>query len=283
MQKTVLFLALLFSLQLHAQKIEGVWEGTLFLNGNAKTTMKIRMEIVERDSSNYFGILYSRGIEKNTIYGCDYFISGTKERNTVNFKWQNVQRAVAMEKYECRMFELLKLGYRKKDSVQRLLGSWVWKDEREDLINFTKVSDDISDMGQDEISGYVNDMYEEYESSGVVLAVEDRLPKKILELPVDSSDVIVEFTTIDSSMHDSISVYINGNVIAKEQNLARKPLRLRLKGMGPGTNDLLVVSASLVQPKLNIQMKIIYGGDLNNYTIQPGFASNSLVLFNRKE
>lgn len=283
MQKTLLFLALLFSFQLHAQKIEGVWEGTLFLNGNAKTTMKIRMEIAERDSSNYFGILYSRGIEKNTIYGCDYFISGTRERNTVNFKWQKVQRAVAMDKYECRMFNRLQLSYRKKDSAEVLAGKWVWEEGRRDDISFTKVSDAISDMAQDEISGYIKDLYEEYESSGVLLAVEDRLPKKILELPIDSTDVIVEFSTIDSSMHDSISVYINGNFIAEVHNLARKPLRLRLKELGPGTNDLLIVSASRVQPKLNIQMEIIYRGELNAYTIQPGFTSSSLVLFNRKE
>ena len=283
MQKTLLFLALLFSFQLHAQKIEGVWEGTLFLNGNAKTTMKIRMEIAERDSSNYFGILYSRGIEKNTIYGCDYFISGTRERNTVNFKWQKVQRAVAMDKYECRMFNRLQLSYRKKDSAEVLAGKWVWEEGRRDDISFTKVSDAISDMAQDEISGYIKDLYEEYESSGVLLAVEDRLPKKILELPIDSTDVIVEFSTIDSSMHDSISVYINGNFIAEVHNLARKPLRLRLKELGPGTNDLLIVCASRVQPKLNIQMEIIYRGELNAYTIQPGFTSSSLVLFNRKE
>lgn len=245
--------------------------------------MKIRMEIVERDSGNYFGILYSRGIDRNTIYGCDYFISGTKERNTVNFKWQKVQRAVAMNEYECQTFELLKMGFRKKDSVQILQGSWVWQDEREDLISFTKVSNAISDMAQDEISGYVKDLYEEYESSGILLAVEERLPKKILELQVDSTDVIVEFATIDSVKHDSISIYFNGNVIAQYHDLLRKPLRLRLKGMEPGANDMLVVSASLVQPKLTIQMKIIYAGEMNAYTIQPGFAVNSLVLFNRKE
>ncbi len=252
--------------------------------------MKIRMEIVEKDSSNYFGILYSRGIDRNTIYGCDYFISGTKERNTVNFKWQKVQRAVAMKGYECRMFELLKLVYRKKDSVQTLKGRWVWQNVqitsteiREDHINFTKVSDAVSDMAQDEISSSVKNPYHQYESSRVLLAVKDRLTKKILELPVDSTDVIVEFSTIDSSMHDSISVYFNGDFIAEVHNLARKPLHLRLNGMGPGTNDLLIVSASLVQPKLNIQMQIIYQGILNACTIHPGFTSNSFVLFNRKE
>ncbi len=282
MQKTVLFLALLFSIQLHAQKIEGVWEGTLIIRGDVKTTMRIRMEIVEKDSS-YFGILYSRGVDKSTVYGCDYFIAGSLQKNEIVFKRQKVQRAVAMNEYACSMFQLLELGYRKKDSAETLQGKWVWRGDREDIINCTKVSDAISDMAQDEISGYVKDLYEEYESSGILLAVEDRLPKKILELPVDSTDVIVEFSTIDSSTHDSISVYINGNFIAEVHDLARKPLRLRLKELGPGTNDLLVVSASRVQPKLNIQMEIIYQGELNVYTIQPGFVSSSLVLFNRKE
>ncbi len=263
--------------------MEGVWEGTLFLKANTKATMKIRMEIVERDDAGFFGILYSRGIEKNTIYGCDYFISGIKEGNTVSFKWQKVQRAVAMEEYECRMFELLKLGYREKDSVQTLQGSWVWKDDREDAISFTKVSDAISDMAQDEIDVYVRNVYEQYEASGILLAVEDRLPKKIIELPVDSTDVIVEFSTIDSVKHDSISVYFNGKVIAELHDLLKKPLRLRLKGMAAGANDLLVVSESIVERKLTIQMKIIYRGELNAYTIQPGFTGNSLVVFNRKE
>ncbi len=282
MQKLLLFSALLFSLQLHAQKIEGVWEGSLLIRGDTKTTMRIRMEIVEKDSS-YFGILYSRGVDKSTVYGCDYFIAGSFQKNKIVFKRQKVQRAVAMNEYECSMFQILQLSYRKKDSVETLQGSWVWRGDGKDVINCTKVSDAISDMAQDEISGYVKDLYEEYESSGILLAVEDRLPKKIIELPVDSTDVIVEFSTIDSSMHDSISVYINGNLIADVHNLARKPLRLRLKELGAGTNDLLIVSESRVQPKLNIQMIIIYRGELNAYTIQPGFVSSSLVLFNRKE
>lgn len=283
MQKLLLFSALLFSLQLHAQKIEGVWEASLFLYGNTKTPMKIRMEIVEKDSGGYFGILYSRGIEKNIIYGCDYFISGTKERNTIKFKWQKIQRAVGMHKYECRMFNRLQLSYRKKDSAQLLAGKWVWEEGRRDEISFTKVSDAISDMAQDEISTYVKDLYEEYESSGILLAVEDRLSKKILELPVDSTDVIVEFSTIDSSMHDSISVYMNGESIANKYKLIQKPLRFRLKELPPGTNDLVVVNESMLQPKLNILMKIIYQGQINQLTIQPGFTINSLILLTRKE
>jgi len=283
LQKTLLLLALLFSFQLHAQKIDGVWEGTLFLYGSSKTTMKIRMEIVEKDSSNYFGILYSRGIDRNTIYGCDYFISGTRERNTVNFKWQKVQRAVAMDKYECRLFNRLQLSYRKKDSAQVLAGKWVWEEGRRDEINFTKVSDAVSDMAQDEISAYVNDLYEQYETTGIILPVQERLMKKTVDLQIDSSDVVVEFSTIDSSKHDSISVYINGNIIAESYNLLQKSLRVRVKQLPEGANDLLVVSESLVQHKLNIQVKLIFNGEVNASTIQPGFTSNSLIILTRKD
>lgn len=282
MQKFLLFSALLFSLQLHAQKAEGVWEGTLFLNGSAKTPLKIRMEIVEQDSS-CFGILYSRGLEKNTIFGCDYFVTGFRNNNNISLKWQKVQRSIGMSNNDCRMFEQLRLNYRKKDTAQMLEGKWFWAEGRKEPISFIKVSDRISDMADDEISAYVKDLYEVYETSGLMLAVQDRFPKKVIDLPVDNNDVIVEFSTIDSSMHDSVSVYVNGKSIADHCNLMQKALRIRLKELPFGSNDLQVVNESVLQSKLNILMKIIYKGQINQFSIQPGFTVNSLILLTRKE
>jgi hypothetical protein len=43
------------------------------------------------------------------------------------------------------------------------------------------------------------------------------------------------------------------------------------------------VSQSLVQSKLNIQMKIIHRGQISLVTIHPGFTVNTLVLFKGKE
>lgn len=240
------------------------------------------MEIVEKDST-YFGILYSRGVDKGTVYGCDYFITGSRQKNSVVFKWQKVQRAVAMSEYDCRMFQVLELGYRKQDSVQILQGSWVWEGPREDMFSCTKVSDAISEMAADEISGYIDNLYKQYEDAGIALMVEERLVKKVVELQVDSSDVVVEFSSIDSSKHDSISVYFNGSPISEMKSLGQKPLRFRLKELPVGANDLLVVSESLEQSKLNIKIKITHQGEVSLVTIQPGFTSNSLVLFNRKE
>lgn len=282
MQKILLFIALLFSMQLNAQKIEGVWEGSLYIRGDEKTTMKVRMEIVERDSS-YFGILYSRGVDKGTVYGCDYFITGSRQKNTVVFKWQKVQRAVAMNEYDCRLFRMLEVAYKKHDSVQSLQGSWVWEGSRKDMISCTKVSDVISDMAADEIAVYVNDLYAQYEDAGIALPVEDRFIKKAFEQEVDSSDVIIEISSIDSGKHDSVSVMFNGNPISEIKSLELKALRFRLKKLPVGVNDLLLVSESKEQSKLNIRVKIIHQGQVNMFDIQPGFTASALVLLNRKE
>jgi len=269
-------------MQLNAQKIEGVWEGSLYIRGDEKTTMKVRMEIVERDSS-YFGSLCSRGVDKGTVYGCDYFIIGSRQKNKVVFKWQKVQRAVAMNEYDCRLFRMLEVAYKKHDSVQSLQGSWVWEGSRKDMISCTKVSDVISDMAADEIAVYVNDLYAQYEDAGIALPVEDRFIKKAFEQEVDSSDVIIEISSIDSGKHDSVSVMFNGNPISEIKSLELKALRFRLKELPVGVNDLLLVSESKEQSKLNIRVKIIHQGQVNIFDIQPGFTASALVLLNRKE
>lgn len=282
MQKFLLLGTLLFSLQLHAQNLQGVWEGKLNLNNSGSRYMNVRLELVKQDSS-FFGLLYTRGLEKNIVYGCDYFITGFSVNGIVDFKWQKVQRAVAMKENDCRTFDHLIFGMKEEDSIKNVLGNWVWQNGNVGVFSCSKVSEVISDMAADEISVYLDDLYTQYETLGILLPVKDRFMKKVFELQVDSSDIVVELSTIDSSNHDSISVYFNGNSIAELHDLVKKPLRLRLKDLPIGANDLLVVSESSDQPKLNILMKIIQQGVVNLITIHPGFTANSIVLFTKKE
>lgn len=151
------------------------------------------------------------------------------------------------------------------------------------MISCTKVSDVISDMAADEIAVYVNDLYAQYEDAGIALPVEDRFIKKAFEQEVDSSDVVIEISSIDSSKHDSVSVMFNGNPISEIKSLELKALRFRLKKLPVGVNDLLLVSESKEQSKLNIRVKIIHQGQVNMFDIQPGFTASALVLLNRKE
>lgn len=282
LQKFLLFGALLFSLQLQAQNLEGVWEGKLQLENKRDNNMSIRLEIVQQDS-NFFGLLYIRGLEKNTIYGCDYFITGFYEFGKINFKWQKVQRSIAMKESDCKNFERIIVGFKEKNSKQTIEGNWVWENGNTDFISCVKVEDAISDMANDEIENYIKEVSDQYETMGILLPVKERFMKKIFEKQVDSSDIVVEFSTIDSSNHDSISVYFNENPIAELQSLKQKPLRIRLKQLLPGLNDLIIVSESDLQNKLKISMKIIYEGEVNVMSIRPGFANNILVQFIRKQ
>ena len=267
---------------LSAQNLQGVWEGKLELNDKGSKYMNVRLELMQEDSS-LFGLLYTRGLEKNTIFGCDYFVTGFKSNNSFYFKWQKVQRSVAMNETDCQTFQRLLLNFKQKGSVNKLEGGWAWQSGQENFVSCTKVSDTISDMATDEISVYVNDLFEVFEKSGIMLPVSERLPKKVFDMEVDSSDVIVEFSSVDSSKHDSIAVYFNGTKVVELQSLLQKPLRVKLQSMPYGVNDLLVVSQSVKQLKLNIRVKVLYRGELNFITIQPGISINSLLLFTRKQ
>lgn len=265
---------------LSAQNLQGVWEGKLNLNDKGSKYLNVRLELMQEDSS-LFGLLYTRGLEKNTVFGCDYFVTGFRAHNRFHFKWQKVQRSVAMNETDCQTFESLKLNFKQKDSVRKLDGFWTWQSGQEDFVSWNKVSDSISDMATDEISVYVNNLYELFEKSGMKLPVNERLPKKVFNMDVDSSEVIIEFSTIDSSKYDSIAVYFNGNRIAESQSLLRKTLRVRLQSMPSGVNDMMVVSQS-EQLKVNVQVKVLYKGESSFITIQPGISINSLLLFTRK-
>lgn len=277
-----LFIFLVSSLCSHAQQMAGVWEGDLLLNGNKKTTMKIRMEIMEQEN-NYYGILYSRGVDKSVVYGCDYFITGLPLNGRFSFKWQNVQRAIRLKQSDCESFEQLLVGIKKVDSSFVMEGNWVWAEGRADLFKLVKVSDMISDMAADEVETYLRHFFEQYEQMGVRLPEAERMQKRIRAIEVDSNDLVIELSTIDSLVHDSITVLVNGEPVAVEQNLFSKPVRIRLKSPPIGSSDVVVVNASLIQQKVRVRMQVSQRNQQNELILESSFAINAWVVFNRKQ
>ncbi|WP_407522373.1 hypothetical protein PDL71_14615 [Lacibacter sp. MH-610] len=117
----VLLFTLLFSSAV-AQSLTGVWEGVVKLTDAKADRLKIRMELMQ-EGDDCYGVLYSRGYKKNTMFGCDYIITGKFSSNTVQLRWANVQRAISMNKDDCSQMAALLL--RMKDSVT-LSGIWQW-------------------------------------------------------------------------------------------------------------------------------------------------------------
>ena len=50
-----------------------------------------------------------------------------------------------------------------------------------------------------------------FEEQNILLKPENRLYQKIGELEIDSNDILLEFTSIDKNIHDSITVLFNGD------------------------------------------------------------------------
>lgn len=278
---TFIFLFCSPLLVLSAQNLSGVWEGRLNMREDGDKGMRVRLELLQSEGS-WFGILYTRGVEKGTVYGCDYFVTGAPVNGRIDFKWQKVQRSIAIKESDCQALQLILLVYKQRDSSSMLQGNWVWKNGNTDVMSCVKVAESISPMAEDEIKGYISNIYEWYETAGIRLPMQDRFIKNVLNLEVDSSDVVLELSTIDSSKHDSIAVYVNGNPVAELQDLLQMPLRLRFKELPKGINDLLIVSQSVVQKRINIRMKFIWQGEIITRIIQPGFTTNVLIELTRK-
>ncbi|MEJ8843089.1 hypothetical protein WG954_11930 [Lacibacter sp. H375] len=281
--RAFLFLiAIGFSSTLPAQNLAGVWEGNFLLNGSKKQKMSVRVELMETDGE-YIGIVYSRGFDKNTSFGCDYLVGGRLYDGKISLVRKEVMRGVAMSKTDCAFFEELYLTVSKNDAGPQANGRWYWRGDEFDSFSAVKTDSVISEFTKDEIGDYIQDLYNQFEQRNILLKPENRLYQKFGELEIDSSDILLEFTSIDKSVHDSITVLFNGDVIANEHDLSKRPLRIRLKELTPGVNDIIVISQSVAQNKLNIRLSVKQQQLVKEYTVEPGFIRNSLLLLKRKE
>ncbi|QNA46008.1 hypothetical protein [Lacibacter sediminis] len=281
--RTFLFLvATVLSSTLLGQNLAGVWEGSFLLNASKKQKMSVRVELMETDGE-YIGIVSSRGFDKNTAFGCDYLVGGRMYDGKISLTRKQVMRGVAMSKTDCAFFEELYLTVTKNNTATQLTGRWYWRGDAFDSFTAVKTDSVISEFTKDEIGDYIQELYKEFEERNILLKPENRLYQKVSELEVDGSDILLEFSSVDKGKPDSISVLFNGDLIANDHDLSKRPLRVRLKELSPGVNDIIVISQSIAQNKLKIRLLLKQGEITNEYMLEPGYIRNSLLLLKRKE
>lgn len=281
--RAFLFLVvILFSSTLLAQNLAGVWEGSFLLNASKKQKMSVRVELMETDGE-YIGIIYSRGFDKNTSFGCDYLVGGRMYDGKISLVRKEVMRGVAMSKTDCAFFEELYLTVSKNASGTQVNGRWYWRGDAFDSFSAVKTDSVISEFTKDEIGEYIQDLYKQFEEQNILLKPENRLYQKAGEIEIDNTDITLEFSSIDKSVHDSISVLFNGDLIANDHDLTKRPLRVRLREPVPGVNDIVVISQSIAQNKLKIKLVVKQHESIYEYTLEPGFIRNSLLLLKREQ
>jgi hypothetical protein len=275
-------LTFLFCSTMFAQTPAGVWEGSFLVNGNKKQKMNVRIELMEQEGG-FVGVINTRGFDKNTVYGCDYIVTGAVSGGSLRLKRKDVRRGVNMSNEDCIWFRELDLRLQQSNSGEQLKGVWLWMSDEADQFTAVRSQDSVSEVTKDEITAYVEETYRMYEENNVLLPIVDRLNKKVADITIDSGDIVLDFTTDSVSVHDSIAVVFNGQVISASHNFKKAPLRIRLKELAPGANDLVVISQSVAQNKLTFQLVVSNEGKSQQFTIHPGFTRNEVLFLHRKQ
>lgn len=279
------FIFFTFCLTLFAQNITGMWQVGFALAGE-KTIREInvRVELMEGEGE-YTGVIYTRGLDKNTVYGCDYVVAGRLRLHdgVVSLVRKSVVRNVGIVESECEFFDRLELVLPYRGEAKKLKAYWYWQDAKFESFSITKKAAVVSEIAKEELDTYKQAMYESFENNNVLLLPKNRLPKIVAELDVDSSDITIEFSSVEQSPNDSIEVSINGKVIRRNHDVSKKTLRLQMKPVADSINRIVVISNSVVQPKLKIRLYIKQEQKVWEYTLEPAFTRNAVVLLNRKQ
>lgn len=244
--------------------------------------MNVRIELMQQEGG-FVGVINTRGFDKNTVYGCDYLVTGTVNGQTLNLKRKNVRRGIGMSNEECVWFQELELRLQRTTNGEQLKGVWVWMNESSDQFTAVKSQDSVSEVTKDEITAYVEETYRIFEENNVLLPIIERYQNKIAEINVDSGDIVLDFSVDSASVHDSIAVFFNGNLISIGHDFKKAPLRIRLKELAPGSNDVIVVSQSVAQNKLSLLLDVKFHGKSQQFTLHPGFTRNDVLYFHRKQ
>lgn len=244
--------------------------------------MNVRLELMESDTE-LIGIISTRGYDKGAVYGCDYLVAGRGNGNRLLLVRKNVQRAVSMSKQECSFFQRLELFFPSKDSAVTASSKWIWGDGSEETFALNKTEPVVSEIAKDEVEFYFEELYNNIEERGILLTPEDRIPQKVGEISVDSTELVIDINSIEKDIHDSITVVFNGEPIAEKYNLYKKPLRIRLQQVQPGISDIIVISESQGKKKLNLQIAVKQKELVKEFIVEPSFVRNVMLLLVQKQ
>lgn len=276
--------SILFCSTLVAQNITGMWLGNFELIDKTKQKINVRLEIVEIEGE-YMGVVYTRELDKNTVYGCDFVVAGQLRLhdNVLSLIRKSVVRTVNTYKGDCEALERLDLVIPITKDFKKIRVRWYWQNGTSEKFSITKKADAFPAMAKEEPDTYKREMYEAFEKNNILLLPQKRLEKIAAELDVDSSSILLEFNSAEPGTNDPIEVSVNGEVQRRNQEVSNKTLRLQMKPFADSITKIIVVSNSVVKPKLKIRVFIQQQQKVWEYTLEPGFTRNAVLLLKRRQ
>lgn len=246
--------------------------------GAGRQKLKVRMELVQQ-RTELLGLIYTRGYDKGVSFGCDFFITGSASKQGIQLRWKNIQRDFNTGN-ACGNFREIQLRSEIVGTVFSLNGIWNLNDE-ETLLRMVRTDTLISPIAEDEINTYLTELYSLYDSLNVALDPAERFIEKIIEQPVKSKELILDFSAADSTGMDSIHVVLNGNLLINAHDFNQKSLRIRLPVQEESDIDFLIISLSQRYSPMNLRVVVRDGDELKIIDCRPSRVRNARLLFYR--
>ena len=281
-QPLFLLIILLGALSTYAQQTGIVWQGKMRLQGGAAKEMNLRLELV-MDGANCIGMLYTRASEKGSVFGCDYIVNGVYLNNFLDLKQVKVVRSVLMRGSECEQFEKLSLRTAAKDSFMNVSGKWIWQSGDFSNVNFVQLKEEVSEMTIDEFTAYRTELFQLYEEQSVFLPAAERMNPVVFQTVVDSTDLIVDIIGTTPNSTDSIQLFLNGDAITQSHSVSTGQLRVRIKSIANGENELTLVNTSANASKLLFNIGFTQNGKTKTSNGVVSFARNAVFIIRRNQ
>ncbi len=293
MKNTLLFSFVLITAQLHAQNLSGIWHGSFVSpSGSAskKDNYKFEMQI-DNSSDTIVGVTHLTAKTRST----NYYI----QANVIGY-WDTINKQFILQEQEIVKAERVKIAaldkltyfltYSKTNGEEVLVGNLITMsikdstDYKGGMVKFTKASSTL--FKKEPLFSKVNMLNKRAiaKNSNVnsnnakkpisqpnnIQKVETTPPLVLVErkndiartIKIDAENIEIKFYDNGEIDGDSISVYVNGKLMLKNQGLSYEPISLLLKKSDlSAINDVVMVAENLGTIPPNSATMIVYVGN----------------------
>lgn len=237
----------------------GQWEGSLKLGaGRNAPTLHLRLELVTADSASY-GVLYTRGVDRDDLFGCDYFLMGGPAGNNLQLRAVEVKRALQVGPEACANFNYLQIATMPgNDSVGN--ARWYWMDGSYRNLLLRRTDSVVSASALEDMEDYFRRRHEFYDSLGLRLPPVERWQRIVYRLATTAPEILVEIAATPGSTGDTVSVYLNETLVVQPRSITQIPFRMRVQLPADSEQQLNIVNESVTKNRIPLRLHVVEKG-----------------------
>ncbi len=253
------------------------------MNGKKKQKINMMIEIAQKNGL-LIGVVTIRGIDKSTIYGCDYVVAGNVKNKKLVLIRRKVQRTVAADYNDCVLLRRIELFFDKKDTLNTVKGKWVWDEQNIEEFTAQRTATEISESAKEEVNKGIKGRGDaDVKKQEEIHAEIEQRYKKVDELLVENGDVTITVSMLEKVSNTSVNVLLNGKLVVEEFNLSMNMMDVRFKVLDLKKYYINIINTSDHNRKLPIKIVLQQGSFIKEWVSSIEPEGNAWLLLKQKD